>query len=170
VSTISFLPTPPNSSVTVQANGEAVAFGKSTKSFAIGNSPDTAWIRVTDQSTGVSATREYRIAMIPTPPPGLLLASLVPSTGRLNVDFTPENTIYILYMPPTEDDVSFRATPLDPRTMTMTIDGEAAFPDVPSTPITVARGTSKTIAIYVSRPGEKGYYQVTLDHTQTSSH
>jgi hypothetical protein len=170
VDSISFLPKAPFPSVSVQANGQTVPFGKPTKTFKIGSSPDTAWFRVTDTSTGTAATRDYGVAMIPTPPPGLLLASLVPSSGFLGTAFTPENTIYNLYMTPTIDTVSFTASPLDPKTMTLSIDNQIVLPDQPSQPITVERGTKYTLVIYVMRAGKKGYYQVTLDHTQSSSH
>jgi hypothetical protein len=108
--------------------------------------------------------------MIPTPPLGLLLAKLVPSTGRLGTEFTPENTVYNLYMPPDVDTVSFLVSPLDPKTMSMTVDNEAVFADRQSQVITVARGAIYKVVIYVTKAGKKAYYQVTLDHTQTSSH
>lgn len=170
VDSISFLPKAPFPYVSVQANGQTVPFGKPTKTYKIGSSPDTVWFRVTDTSTGTAATRDYGVAIIPTPPPGLLLASLVPSAGFLGTAFTPENTIYILYMPPTVDTVSFLASPMDPKTMTLSIDNQAVFPDQQSQVITVARGATYNVEIYVMRAGKKGYYRVTLDHTQTSSH
>jgi hypothetical protein len=170
IDTIFFSPVVPNPSVIVQANGQIVPYGKPTKTYKIGGSPDTVRFSITDTSTGVNATREYQIAMIPTPPLGLLLASLVPSAGRLGTEFTPENTIYNLYMPSNIDTVSFVASPLDPQKMTMTIDNVNVGPGQKSPIITVARGTIYTLEIYVMQPGKKGYYVIKLDHTQTSSH
>lgn len=165
---VSFALTAPQGT-TIQAKGETLKTG-TTKVYQVGSAPDTLSISVTDLSTGSASSRQYRIALIPTPPLGLYLASLVPSTGRLGTEFTSENTLYNLYMPPTEDTVSFSAMPLDPKTMTMTIDGLAVFPGQQSQVITVAKGSIKTVEIYVIRTGQKGYYQITLDHTQTSSH
>jgi Cadherin-like beta sandwich domain len=170
VDSISFVPKAPNPFISIQANGQTVQYGKPTKTYKIGGSPDTVWIRVTDTGTGTAATRDYRIAVIPTPPPGLLLASLVPSTGQLGIQFTPDNNLYFLYMPPSVDTISFRASPIDPQTMNMTIDNRGVLPDQQSQVITVAPGTLYTVEIYVMKDGKKAYYQVILDHTQKSSH
>jgi hypothetical protein len=169
-SAVAFTLTAPFPGVIIQADGQQVASGATAKAIQIGNSPDTAWMRVTDTSTGVSATREYRVIIFPTLPPGVSLASLQPSTGRLNRDFTSDNTVYILYMPPGADTVSFLATPADPRTMTVTIDNQAVFPGQESQVITVAKGSTYTVPIYVRRGTDAGYYEIKLDHTQTSSH
>jgi hypothetical protein len=170
VDSIYFTPRAPNPFVIVQADGQDIPDGKPSKTYKIGSSPDTARFLVSDSSTGAWSTREYKVAMIPTPPLGLLLAKLVPSTGRLGTEFTPENTVYNLYMPPDVDTVSFLVSPLDPKTMSMTVDNEAVFADRQSQVITVARGAIYKVVIYVTKAGKKAYYQVTLDHTQTSSH
>jgi hypothetical protein len=170
VAAISFTPTAPLPGIIIQANGAIVPSGTATKTFQVGNAPDSVWFMVTDTSTGISSTRDYRVALIPTPPPGLYLASLTPSTGFLGTEFSSENTIYYLYMPPDQDTVSFLASPLDPRTMTVTIDGQAVFPGQQSQVITVAKGTIYTLDIYVRRGGESGYYRILIDHTKTSSH
>jgi len=153
----------------IDFNGSPAISGQGTKFVKIGNAPDTLLARVTDTSTGTPSTREYHIIIFPTLPQGVSLLSLVPSTGRLGTEFTPQQTVYNLYMDPDKDTVSFLATP-SPGTTLVTIDGLAVFQGQQSQIITVARGTTYTVPITVHRGSDVGYYQITLDHTQGSSH
>jgi hypothetical protein len=170
IDSIFFSPKVPNASVIVQANGQLVPYGKTTKTYKIGISPDTVRFSITDTGSGVYATREYGVAMFPTPPQGLLLASLAPSVGNLSTEFAPTTNNYVLYMPPKVDTISFLASPIDSKNMTMTIDNVAVFPGRQSQVITVAPGTIYKLVINVARSGKLGYYEVNLDHTQRSSH
>lgn len=167
---LNFILTAPYPGVIIQLNGNTVASGTGTKFIKIGNTPDTVFARVTDTGTGIASTREYQLIIFPTLPQGVSLATLVPSAGRLGTEFSPQNTIYNLYMLPNQDTVSFLATPADPRTMTVTVDGLAVFNGQQSQVITVAKGTTYTLPITVRRGSDVGYYQITLDHTQGSSH
>jgi hypothetical protein len=169
-SALTFTPTAPYSGVTIQVNGKTVPSGAATDPLQIGQTPDTVFVRVTDTSTGGSFTRDYQVVVFPTLPEGVYLDSLIPSTGRLSSVFTPEQTVYNLYMFPGEDTVSFRAYPRTPSSMTVTIDGLAVFPGQQSPVITVAKGATRTVPIRVRRGSDVGYYQITLDHTQSSSH
>jgi hypothetical protein len=153
----------------IDFNGSTAISGQATKFVKIGNTPDTLLARVTDTSTGTPSTRDYHIVVFPTLPQGVSLLSLVPSTGRLGTEFTPQQTVYNLYMDPDKDTVSFLATP-SPGTTLVTIDGLAVFQGQQSQVITVARGTTYTVPITVHRGSDVGYYQITLDHTQGSSH
>lgn len=154
----------------IQMNGDSVAPGLPTKTIQIGNSPDTVLIRVTDASTGAASTRGYQVIVFPTLPPDVYLANLVPSTGYLNTQFTSQNTLYSLYMPVNEDTVSFLPTAVDPATMIVTVDGSSLLAGQHSQVITVAKGTTRDIPIYVTRGSTSAFYQITLDHTQRSSH
>lgn len=170
VHAISFNAAPLNARAIIQVNGQPLQSGMSTKTYQLGNQPDSVTFQVTDTTTGVATTQNYKVIVIPTPPLGLYLASLEPSTGFLGTLFIPENTVYNLYMPPDKDTVSFRADPLDRRTMTVTIDGQAVFPGTWSQVLTVEKLKTRTVDIYVRRGTEAGYYRITLDHTQTFSH
>ncbi len=154
---------------TIDFNGSPAVSGQATKFVKIGNSPDTLVARVTDTSTGTPSTLEYHVVVFPTLPQGVSLLSLVPSQGRLGTEFTPQQTVYNLYMDPDKDTVSFLATP-SAGTTQVTIDGLAVFKGDQSQVITVARGTTYTVPITVHRGSDVGYYQITLDHTQGSSH
>ncbi|MBW8888109.1 MAG: cadherin-like beta sandwich domain-containing protein [Fibrobacteres bacterium] len=153
----------------IDFNGSPAISGQATKFVKIGNTPETIIAHVTDTSTGTPSTREYRIVVFPTLPQGVSLLSLVPSTGRLGTEFTPQQTFYNLYMDPDKDTVSFLATASQGTTL-VTIDGLAVFQGQQSQVITVAKGTTDTIPITVHRGSDVGYYQVTLDHTQGSHH
>jgi hypothetical protein len=151
----------------IRLGSETVASGTGTGFVKIGNTPETVLIRVTDTSTGTASTQQYTLVIIPTLPPGVSLATLKPSTGSLVNNFTPDETVYSLYMPPGKDTVSFLAAPADPRTMTVTIDGLAVFPGQQSQVFTVAKGSTYTVSIFVRRGSDVGYYQITLDNTQS---
>lgn len=167
---IYFTPFAATPEANIQVNGQTVLTGKPSKTFRLGSSPDTAWFRVTDTSTITSATREYRVTMIPTLPPGLLLSKLVPSVGRFNVEFTPENNTYILIMPRESDTVSFIASPLDPATMQMSIDNKAFIADKKSQVFTLAFGEKMDVDIYVIQGSKRGLYRINVDHTYSNSH
>lgn len=154
----------------IQMNGDTVVPGVATKTIQIGNSPDTVLIRATDRSTGTASTRNYQVIVFPTLPPDVYLANLVPSTGTLNTQFTSQNTLYSLYMPPNEDTVSFLPTAIDPATMIITIAGSSLLAGQRSQVITVAKGATLDVPIYVTRGSTSAFYQITLDHTQRSSH
>jgi hypothetical protein len=158
--------------VTIQLNGSVVTAGLPTKFIKIGNTPETILVRVTDVSTGTASTREYEIIVFPTLPPGVSLATLTASDGQWNSQFTPDQTTYTIYMFPNQDTISFVATPADPRTMKVTIDGLAALPGLKSQIITVAKGAVYKVPIIVQRSSnsDQGYYQITLDHTHINQH
>lgn len=156
--------------VSILVDGAPVASGSASKIMQIGTRPDTMLVAVTDTSTGVSTTRIYTVTVIPTLPAGVRLASLVPSVGKLSKEFVPEQQVYAIYLPVDKDTITFRVSPADARTMTVTIDGQAALPGVSSQLFTVAVGMTKTIGIIVKRGNDDSYYQVTIDHTQTSDH
>ena len=154
--------------VKILVDSTPVASGSSSKILQIGSRP--VLVVVTDSSSGAPVTRTYTVTVIPTLPPGVRLASLVPSVGKLSKEFTPEQQVYAIYLPVEKDTISFRVSPADTRTMTVTIDNQAAFPGVSSQIFTVPVGITKTIGIIVKRGNDDSYYQVTIDHTQTSDH
>lgn len=170
VNSLSFSVTGSVPGVSILVDGAAVASGTSSKIHQIGAKGDTLPISVTDTSTGISATRIYTMTVVSTNPPGMELVSLVPSVGAFNSIFNPKNPLYVLYMPAGVDTISFRAKPADTKTMTMVIDGEAVFWPSPSKVITVPKGANHTVNIDLYRGSEQGYYQITLDHTQTADH
>lgn len=165
---VSFTLTAAYSGASIMAESEKVAQGGTTKPFQVGNTPDTVLFTVTDTSTGTASTRNYSVTLIPTPPPELYLASLVPSTGTFNHEFTPSTAVYVLYMPADKDTVTFRAAPVDPGSMTVTIDGQAVFAGQQSQIITVPKGEIRIVDIYVYRGGEFGVYHLVVDHVQNS--
>jgi len=169
-SSLTFTLTGAYAGVILQVNGESVAPGVATKVIQIGISPDTVLIRATDLGTGTATTRYYQVIVYPTLPPDVYLADLVPSTGHLNTQFTSQNTLYSLYMPADEDTVSFLPTAIDPATMIVTIDGSSLLAGQHSKVITVAKGATRDIPIYVTRGSTSAFYQITLDHTVRSSH
>ena len=156
--------------VSILVDGAAVASGTSSKIHQIGAKGDTLPITVTDTITGTAATRIYTMTVVTTNPPGMELVSLSPSVGAFNVEFNPKQILYVLYMPAGVDTISFRAKPADTKTMTMVIDGEAVFWPSPSKVITVPKGANHTVNIDLYRGSEQGYYQITVDHTQTADH
>ncbi len=170
VTSLTFTVKAPVASAVILVAGAQVASGSASKIIQIGSKPDTVPIAITDSSTGTPVTRIYSVTVIPTLPPGVRLASLVPSAGKLSVDFTPENQVYALYLPVGTDTVTFRVSPVDTRTMTVTVDNVAAIPGASSQVFTVPAGTTKAVGIDVVRAGVDSYYQVTIDHTQTSDH
>lgn len=154
---------------TINFNGIPAVSGQATKYVKIGNTPDTLVAHVTDTSTGTPSTLDYRIVVFPTLPQGVSLLSLVPSQGHLGTEFTSQQTVYNLYMDADKDTVSFLAT-ASPGTTLVTIDGLAVFPGQQSQVIKIDFGTTYTVPITVHRGSDVGYYQITLDHTQRSSH
>jgi hypothetical protein len=54
--------------------------------------------------------------------------------------------------------------------MIVTIDGSSLFAGQRSQVITIAKGTTRDIPIYVTRGSTSAFYQITLDHTLRSSH
>ncbi len=140
--------------------------GTPSQPFTIGTSPDTINIAVTDASQGAPYTRAYKVILIPTLPPPLQLASLVPSAGTLTPAFNPSIKTYTLALPASMDTVSFKMHPVDPNTMTMIFTGFSIFPGEKSRLITVAPGKSEMAYVEVHRGSDLAFYQITVNRAQ----
>ncbi len=160
---VSFSLTAFSGTAAIAFEGDPVPAGQATKPIIITAVSDTLKAMVTDNSTGTPVTRTYRIIIIPTLPPGLYLATLVPSAGTLTPAFRPETQVYSLVLPLGIDTVAFTVSPADPRTMTMTVAGKGIFPGQKSQTFKIDPGSSFPIPIEVNRSGELSYYQVTVE-------
>jgi hypothetical protein len=147
----------------VTLDGDSIPFGSASKPIAIDTVRDTVAIQVTDASQGPAFTRGYRIILVPTLPPPLQLASLVPSVGSLVPPFRPDITMYTLSLPYAVDRVTFTMRPLVPSSMTMIFSGFSIFPGEASRPIIVDPGRSDLAYVEVHRASEMTYYQVIVD-------
>jgi hypothetical protein len=138
--------------------------GSTSQPIAVGNTPDTLEVKVTDMSTGTAVTRTYTVVLFPTLPPGLNLTSIKPSAGTMFPEFSPQAQVYTLTLPAGTDTVSFFLTPSDPQTMTMKIKDIAIFTGAKSAVYKVVAGSSLAIPIEVFRGDETSFYQVTITH------
>jgi hypothetical protein len=152
-----------NASATIAFQGETVASGSPTKAIHVTENTDTLTITVTDPSTSPPSRRTYTITVVPKPPPGLYLGSLVPSAGALRPPFSPETQIYSLLLPAGVDTIAFVVSPADPRTMTMTVAGKAVLPGQRSQTFKIEPNSSKPVPFEVFRGSESSFYQVTVD-------
>jgi hypothetical protein len=166
VTSLTFNLTAATPTADLRVDGEPTPSGSTTKIFQVGATPDSLLITVTDTATDAALTRSYRVKLVPTPPPGLYLSSLAPSYGSFTTAFKSDVTLYVFNMDPDKDTVSFVASPVDTRTMTVTVDNQAVFPGKKSQVITVPAGGTYTVGVEVHRGNDLGYYQVTLDHTR----
>ena len=151
-----------NPAATTVFAGDSLASGAVSKPRAIGTSPDTVKVSITDKSTGTAITRDYFIILLPTMPPGLFLASLRPTYGTLFPDFTPDNQIYQLQLPNKIDTVAFYATPADAKTMSVTINNKVIFTGAKSEVFHLDPGMALPLQIFVHRGEETSFYQVTI--------
>ncbi|HKP96827.1 MAG TPA: cadherin-like beta sandwich domain-containing protein [Fibrobacteria bacterium] len=159
---VSFALQAENPAAVISFGGATVASGASAPKRAVGTSPDTVKVMVTDLSTGTAATRTYTLVLFPTPPPGLYLSGIKPTFGSLFPDFTPESQIYTLHLPSNVDTVAFFLTPADASTMTMTINQKAIFPGAKSEVFKIEKNLAYPIQIFVFRGSEMSFYQVTI--------
>ncbi|MDB5047501.1 MAG: hypothetical protein JWO30_572 [Fibrobacteres bacterium] len=164
ITALSFNVVAENPAAAISFDGKPVASGASSQPIAIGNTPDTIEVKVTDMSTGTAATRTYTLVLFPTLPPGLNLTSIRPSAGTLFPEFTPQAQVYTLTLPPGVDTVSFFLTPSDPQTMTMKIKDIAIFTGAKSTVYKIDASSTLAIPIEVFRGDEASFYQVTITH------
>jgi hypothetical protein len=143
--------------------GDTVAAGAASKPVAMGTTPDTLAIIVTDASQGAAYARAYRLILNPTLPPKVLLASITPSVGVLSPPFSLDNRVYSLRLPADKGSVTFVLHPTDPQTMTMLFMGVGIFDGEVSRPIAVSPGGSDVADMEVYRGSEHTYYQITID-------
>jgi hypothetical protein len=140
--------------------GQTVAAGSPTKAVSITANPDTLTITVSDPASTPPSLRTYTIYVVPKPPPGLFLASLVPSAGELSPGFTPANFTYDLMLPNGVDTVSFGASPADPQSMLMTIGGKIVQRGQRSEIFKIEESNRRRIIIQLTRNSESNTYYV----------
>jgi hypothetical protein len=157
---VNFSLAPENPSAVMTFEGQAVASGSPTKAIAVTEKTDTLTITVFDPVSLPPAKRTYTIIVVPKPPPGLFLGSLVPSAGILSPEFSPTTQVYALSLPSGVDTVAFVVSPADPRTMTMTVAGKAVLPGQRSETFKIEASNSRRITFEVFRGSESAYYQV----------
>ena len=172
VNSVTFVPTisPEQAAakVTIQARGQYVSSGSWTKAFQVGDSSETVTFSVTDMVTGAATTRNYNVRLFPTPPVGLYLDSLYPSSGFWNILYTPDNPAYNLYLFGSQDTVSFTVKPVDPLIL-VTVDGVRIF-EGQRAKFTVPLNTTHIAGIKLRRGEETGFYQVTIEHRESGGH
>ncbi|MDQ3000302.1 MAG: cadherin-like beta sandwich domain-containing protein [Fibrobacterota bacterium] len=147
----------------VSIDGATIPFGASSQPIQIGATSDTVTVLVSDATTGKVSTRTYTLILIPTPPAGLNLATLVPTAGNISPAFEPTTLAYTVSLPVGIDTVAFFVTPVDPKTMTLTISGLAYFSGKKSQVFTLYSNRSLVIPIEVKRGSELVYYQIMID-------
>ena len=157
---VNFSMTAETPSAAMTFEGQTVAPGSLTKAVSITANPDTLTITVSDPAATPPSLRTYTIFVVPKPPPPLHLGSLVPSAGELSPGFTPTNPTYTLMLPSGVDTVSFRASPADPKGMTMTIGGKSVLSGQRSEIFKIEESNSRRIIFQLSRNSESNSYYV----------
>lgn len=168
VESISFELTAAYSGASISFQGDSVKSGFSTKPVSVGTTEDSCFIRVTDLVGVKASTLTYKLILVPTEPPELLITEITPSAGVLNPPFTPEQTSYNLQLPLGIDSVSFKIHPADPATMTLTFMEKVIFPGEKS-PLVIVSDASpgRRISIRVMGGGEEVAYQVAVLRTES---
>lgn len=128
------------------------------RSFHPSATPQTVLISVVD----LGAKKDYEVIIQEEVPAKVGLTSLVLTAGSLTPAFSTEVNNYTTIIPADVSTVRVIATPADSRTMTLTIQGRAAFPGQPSDPFTMNPGQIRMVTILVARGDERAEYSVSI--------